>query len=89
MIRTREANVTVTSFAYMSDNYSFTNLDWFDPFQVDRLRGIRGRVDADVADKLSGINQFSFTVSRGIEGFGSTDNGNTAGQPAGRAGRLQ
>ncbi len=76
VIRTREANVTVTSFAYMSDNYSFTNLDWFDPFQVDRLRGIRGRVDADVADKLNGINQFSFTVSRGIEGFGSTDNGN-------------
>jgi len=76
VIRTREANLTVTSFAYMSDNYSFTNLDWFDPFQVDRLRGIRGRVDADVADKLNGINQFSFTVSRGIEGFGSTDNGN-------------
>ena len=76
MIRSREANLTVTSFAYMSDNYSFTNLDFIDPFQVDRLRGVRGRVDADVADKLNGINQFSFTVSRGIEGLGSTDNGN-------------
>ena len=31
VIRTREANLTVTSFAYMSDNYSFTNLDMVRP----------------------------------------------------------
>jgi len=75
-IRSREANVILTGFAFMSENYSFTNLDLFNPFQVDRLRGARARVDADVADKLNGINQFSVTVSQGIEGLGSTDNGN-------------
>jgi hemolysin activation/secretion protein len=75
-IRSREANVTLTTFAFLSDNYSHTNLDFFNPFQVDRLRGARSRVDADVADKLNGINQFSVTVSRGLEGLGSTSNGN-------------
>ena len=75
-IRSREANVTLTGLAFMSENYSFTNFDLFNPFQVDRLRGARARVDADVADKLNGINQFSVTVSRGIEGWGSTDNEN-------------
>ena len=71
-----------------SDNYSHTNLDFFNPFQVDRLRGARSRVDADVADKLNGINQFSVTVSRGLDGLGSTSNGNPVGQPAGRTGRF-
>ena len=76
VIRSREANVTLTGLAFMSESYSFTNLDFVDPFQVDRLRGVRSRVDADVADKLNGINQFSVTVSRGIEGLGSTVNEN-------------
>jgi len=75
-IRSREANVTWTNFAFLSDNYSHTNLDFANPFQVDRLRGARSRVDADLADKWNGINQFSVTLSRGLEGLGSTSNGN-------------
>jgi hemolysin activation/secretion protein len=68
--------VTFANYAFMSENYSFTNLDFINPFQVDRLRGVRARVDADVADKLNGINQFSFTASQGIDGLGSTQNAN-------------
>jgi hemolysin activation/secretion protein len=76
IIRSRERNLTLSGLVYMSDNYSYTNLTDLDPFQVDRLRGARARVDADIADSLSGINQISFTVSQGISGLGSTENGN-------------
>jgi hemolysin activation/secretion protein len=49
------------------------------------LRGFRGKADADIADSLQGINQFNLTVSQGIEGLGSTDNGNPlASRAAGR-----
>ena len=75
-IRSREANVTLSTYAFMSDNYSFTNLDFLNPFQVDRLRGVRSRVDADVADKFNGINQFTVTLSHGTQGLGSTTNEN-------------
>jgi hemolysin activation/secretion protein len=76
IIRARERNLTLTGFAFLSDNYSFINLTNPDPFQVDRLRGARARVDADIADSLNGINQFSFTASQGLEGLGSTSNDN-------------
>ena len=46
------------------------------PSTRDRMRGIRVKADADYADPLGGINQFNFTVSQGIEGLDSTQNGN-------------
>jgi hemolysin activation/secretion protein len=46
------------------------------PFNNDRLRGFRGRADADFADPWLGINQVYGIVSQGIEGLGSTRNGN-------------
>jgi hemolysin activation/secretion protein len=76
VIRARERNLTLTGFAFLSDNDSFTNLTDPEPFQRDRLRGLRGRADGDVADRLNGINQFSFTASQGLPGFGSTTNDN-------------
>ena len=76
IIRARERNLTLTGFAFISENYSFTNLSTTEPFQVDRLRGARMRVDADIADSLNGVNQFSFTVSQGLQGLGSTSNDN-------------
>ncbi len=76
IVRSRERNLTLTGLAFITDSYSKINLTAPDPFQADRLRGFRGRVDGDIADKFSGINQGSITVSQGIPGFGSTENGN-------------
>ena len=39
--------------------------------------------DADFADSCSGINQFNVTFSQGIDGLGSTDNGNPLASRAG------
>jgi hemolysin activation/secretion protein len=82
VIRARERNLTLTGLAFMSDNYS----DILEqPFNVDRLRGARVKADADIADSLQGVNQFNVTFSQGIEGLGSTDNGNSlASRAAGR-----
>ena len=47
--------------------------------------GSASRLDADIADSLQGINQFNLTFSQGIDGLGSTDNGNPlASRAAGR-----
>jgi hemolysin activation/secretion protein len=82
VIRSRERNLTLTALAFASENYSFV---FGSPFNVDRLRGLRLRADADMADKLGGINQFSVTVSQGLDGLGSTANGSLlASRAAGR-----
>lgn len=73
VIRSRERNLTVSAFVFRSDNYS----DILElPFNDDRLRGLRGKIDADIADVLRGVNQFNLTFSQGIQGLGSTMNGN-------------
>ena len=76
IIRSRERNLTLTGLAYLSDNYSFINLTPNEPFQVDRIRGARARVDTDFADSLNGINQINVTISQGLPGLGATSNGN-------------
>jgi hemolysin activation/secretion protein len=43
---------------------------------VDRLRGVRVRLEGDFADKTLAINQFGVTVSQGLSGFGGTSNDN-------------
>jgi hemolysin activation/secretion protein len=73
IIRSRERNLTISGLVFSSDNSS----DILGaPFNDDRLRGLRGKIDADIADVLRGVNQFNLTVSQGILGLGSTDNGN-------------
>jgi hemolysin activation/secretion protein len=82
LVRTRERNLTLTGLVFMSDNYSDVLQA---PLNVDRLRGFRGKADADIADSLQGINQFNVTFSQGIQGLGSTGNGNAlASRAAGR-----
>lgn len=82
VVRARERNLTLTGLGFMSDNYSDILQA---PFNVDRLRGFRGKADADIADSLQGINQFNLTFSQGIHGLGSTNNGNPlATRAAGR-----
>jgi hemolysin activation/secretion protein len=72
-IRSREQNLTLSGLFFGSNNESDV---LGAPFNDDRLRGVRGKVDADLADSLQGINQFNVTISQGIEGLGSTENGN-------------
>jgi hemolysin activation/secretion protein len=82
VIRSREKNLTLGGLFYGSDNES----DVFGAtFNDDRLRGFRGKLDADFADPLQAINQLNVTVSQGIQGLGSTMNGNPlASRLAGR-----
>jgi hemolysin activation/secretion protein len=81
-IRSRERNLTFTALGFASDNES--NMLGA-PFNDDRLRGARVRVDADFADQFQGINQFYAVFSKGIDGLGSTSNDNPlASHPGGR-----
>src|SRR6185369_4236794 len=73
VVRARERNLALTGLAFASDNYSDI---LGQPFNADRLRGFRGKADADIADSLQGINQFNLTISQGVDGLGSTDNHN-------------
>jgi hemolysin activation/secretion protein len=82
LIRTREANLTLAGLVFMSDSFS----DVFDqPFQQDRLRGVRLRAYGDWADQFLGINQANMTFSQGIHGLGSSNNGDVLlSRPVGR-----
>lgn len=81
-IRSRERNLIVSGLVFMSDSESDI---LGEPFNRDRLRGLRLKADADLADSFQGINQFNVTFSQGIIGLGSTDNGNLlASRAAGR-----
>jgi len=81
-IRSRESNLKFSGLFFGSNNESDTLGALFTD---DRLRGFRVRADGDFADRLLGINQFYAVVSQGIQGLGSTDNGNPlASRAAGR-----
>lgn len=72
VIRSRELNLSLTGLAFASNSSS----DVLDaPFNRDKLRGFRARVEADAADAAGGINQFSATFSQGLIGAGSSQNG--------------
>ena len=74
VIRSREANLTVSGLGFVTDDDSFIFAGA--PFTHDRLRGFRVKADADWADSFLGINQVNVTVSHGIQGLGSTTNDN-------------
>ena len=71
IIRAREKNLTVSGLGFMSESYSYLGVA---ENQVDRLRGLRAKLDGDMADSTGGINQFNITLSKGFHGLGSTDN---------------
>jgi hemolysin activation/secretion protein len=68
VIRARERNLTLTGLAFASESRADI---LGDRFNDDRLRGVRFKADADMADSLQGINQFSATFSQGIRGLGA------------------
>lgn len=81
-IRSRERNLTASTLFFASNNESDV---LGAPFNNDRLRGVRARIDGDFADTFQGINQVYAIFSQGIEGLGSTQNGNPlASRAAGR-----
>lgn len=73
LIRTREKNLTVTGLVFGSDSVSDMLAQ---PYNNDRLRGVRFKVDADLADAWLGINQFNVALSHGFDGLGATGNDN-------------
>jgi hemolysin activation/secretion protein len=82
VVRSRERNVVLSGWAFASNSDSDA---LGTAFTRDRLRGVRAKAYADYADSLRGINQFSATLSQGIEGLGSTTNGDPlASRAAGR-----
>jgi hemolysin activation/secretion protein len=73
VIRSRERNLSFTGLMFGSNSNSDTLGQLFND---DRLRGVRAKVDADMADFLGGINLLNVTASKGFDGLGSTQNGN-------------
>jgi len=76
IIRTRERNLAVTGLWFMSHNEGDILDDaTMPPSTLDRLRGGRLKANADWADPFNGINQVNVIASKGVEGLGSTRNG--------------
>jgi hemolysin activation/secretion protein len=73
VVRQRERNLTLSGLWFMSHDESDIA---HAPLTLDRLRGFRARADADFADPLNGINQINVVYSHGIDGWGSSSNGN-------------
>jgi hemolysin activation/secretion protein len=76
IIRTRERNLSVTGLWFISHNEG----DLLDnpavpPSTRDDLRGGRFKANGDWADPWNGISQVNLTASKGVQGLGSTDNG--------------
>lgn len=72
-IRSREKNLTFSGLFFLNDaDANFGDI----PFNRDRIRGFRVKADGDYADPWRGINQYNVTLSQGLEGLGSTRNGN-------------
>ena len=81
-IRQRERNLVFTALGFMSNDDSDIVAG---PLFRDRIRGVRLKAEGDLADELKGINQLNVVFSHGIEGLGSTENGNPlASRPFGR-----
>ena len=74
-IRSREKNLSATILGFVEgDDGSILDMPQSPPSTSDRLRGVRGKANADWSDPFQGINQINVIVSQGIEGFGSTRN---------------
>jgi hemolysin activation/secretion protein len=76
ILRTRERNLSVTGLWFASNNDGII-LDLPDtpPSTRDDLRGFRFKANGDWADPWNGINQVNAIFSKGVQGLGSTSNG--------------
>jgi hemolysin activation/secretion protein len=71
VVRARERNLTFSGLFFGSDNFSDILLN---PFNRDRLRGVRLKADADLADSFGGINFVNVTYSEGFNMLGASIN---------------
>jgi hemolysin activation/secretion protein len=75
------AQLTLPVLGFASDDRS----DILDTINtLDRLRGVRVRLDADAADPLNAINQLNLVFSQGIEGLGAGHGNGLASRINGR-----
>jgi len=71
-IRLREKNLIVSGSFFATDDRS----DILGTLNThDKLRGVRLKVDADLAESSGAINQLNVIASQGIKGLGSSENG--------------
>jgi hemolysin activation/secretion protein len=76
IIRTRERNLSVTGLWFASHNEGvILDMPGLPPSTLDVLRGGRFRANADWADPFNGINQVNAVFSKGLQGLGSSSNG--------------
>jgi hemolysin activation/secretion protein len=76
IIRSREKNLSVTGLGFISNSRGVIFEDQDNPpSTLDRLRGFRGKANADWADPLNAVNQINVVFSQGFLGMGSTANG--------------
>jgi hemolysin activation/secretion protein len=69
-IRSREMNLVTTALFFMSNDRS----DILGALNtLDKLRGVRMRVDFDFVDQLRATNQINLVVSQGIQGLGGSE----------------
>ena len=73
LIRSRDKNLTLSGLAFLSNDEGDILAA---PNSKDRLRGLRFKADFDFADTTSAVTQGNITFSQGIDGLGSTTNGN-------------
>jgi len=80
-IRLREKNLIVSGLFFASDDRS----DILGALYThDKLRGVRVKVDADLAEPSGAINQLNVVASQGIKGLGSSENGDVLSTANGR-----
>lgn len=72
VLRSRDKNLTLTALVFASESRAEM---LGAPSSDDRLRGVRLKADFDLADEFDGITQGNVTVSKGVEGAGSSANG--------------
>jgi hemolysin activation/secretion protein len=76
ILRTRERNLSVTALWFASNNDgSILDMPDTPPSTRDNLRGGRFKANGDWADPFNGINQVNLIFSKGLQGLGSTSNG--------------
>ena len=84
-IRSREKNLIATGLFFISNDRT----DILGALNtLDRIRGVRIKVDADFVDPLRATNQINLVLSQGIEGLGGSSSGGSIPVAGQRAARL-
>lgn len=72
LIRQRDRNLKAVITGFVGENYNFWNLSADGRQSDDRLRGLRVKLEGDLADTWNGVNQAYAIVSQGVRGLGAS-----------------